>query len=512
MSTQRGFLPVVFVLLFVIFCTPAVFGQNERPPAGTPPQFVTPPLHAPAQAAQTVGGHLIYTPVSGLSAPTGGGAEPSAAPVSSVTQTAGTNVNVSQALDSYQGEPMLMNLGSSRLVGGYNSIFPGNCSAALANCAPGSAVSTDGTNWINARMPLTINGHSFLIGFDPSIAVDASGTFYYAYGASDGGVNGRNAIAVASSADGQNWTLKTTVTDNSGGQFDDKYWIAADPNASGKLYVGWDRNKGNNQTLFVAISSDGGNTWTAPIKVNDGTSKFERVIYAFPAVDPRAGNGTVYMLWLDYAKNKIFVDKSTNGGLTWGTDVTAATTHIGFGSDIGCNGGRSMSPAPQMGIDGNGVIYLTYADKVGTGQTNSGYDIFLVKSSDGGAHWSAPVKLNDDATNRHQYNPALSVLPDTTGTVNVSWYDRRNDASNCSTDIYATVSTNGGASFSANVRVTPVSSNYDGNPNGPGDYSGNAPFGTNTAMPFWCSHRASDIANETGVAGAFEIYAAPVIH
>lgn len=82
------------------------------------------------------------------------------------------------------------------------------------------------------------------------------------------------------------------------------------------------------------------------------------MIYAFPAVDPRSGNGTVYMAWLDYAKNVIFVDRSTDGGLTWGTDVAAATTHIGFGIDIGCNGGRTMTPAPQLGIDGNGVLYL----------------------------------------------------------------------------------------------------------------------------------------------------------
>jgi hypothetical protein len=495
----------MLILVIAISASP-VFAQGERPPASAPPQFLTPPLHAPEQAAQTVGGHLIYTPVSGSSSPSGPSTS-APATFSGAAASAGTNVNVSNAPNSYQGEPMLMNRGTSFLVGGYNSIFPGSCSAALANCAPGSAASGDGTNWTNARLPLTINGHSFLIGFDPAVAVDASGTYYYSYGVSDGSSNGANAISVASSSDGVNWSLRTPVTFNSGGQFDDKYWIAADPNQTGKLYVGWDRNKGNNQTLFVAVSSDGGNTWTSPIKVNDGTSKFERVIYAFPAVDPRPGNGTVYMLWLDYAKNKIFVDKSTNGGLNWGTDVAAATTHIGFGTDIGCNGGRSMTPAPQMGIDGNGVIYLTYADKVGSGPVNSGYDIYLVKSSNGGATWSAPVRLNDDSTNTHQFNPALSVRPDTTGTLSVSWYDRRNDPSNnCSTDIYATVSTNGGASFSANARVTPVSSNYDGNPNGPGDYSGNAPFGTTSSFPFWCSHLATDIATQTGTAGGYEIY------
>ena len=496
---------IVAIALSVAAVSVEASDQDDVPPARVPPQFVTPPLHAPEQVAQAIGGHLLYIPVGGVSSPSGPSTAVSAT-LSSTTQTVGTPIDVTNAFDSYQGEPMLMKQGA-RLVGGYNSIYPGKCSASLANCAPGSASSSNGTTWSTARLPLTVNGYAFLIGFDPSVAVDAANAVFYAYGVSDGSSSGKNAIAVASSPDGVTWTLKTPVTFNSGGQFDDKYWIAADPNKVGTLYVGWDRNKGNNQTLLVAVSTDGGTTWTQPIKVNDGTTKFERVIYAFPAVDPRSG--TVYMAWLDYAKNKIFVDKSTNGGLTWGIDVVAATTHIGFGKDIGCNGGRSMTPAPQMGIDGNGNLYLTYADDIGQG---TGYDIFLVKSSTGGGSWSGPLKLNGDTGKAHQYNPAVSVLHDTMGTVYVSWYDRRNDANNCTTDLYATVSTDGGATFSANSRVTTNSSNYDGNPNGPGDYAGNAPSGTTTGFPFWCSHLASDIAQETGTAGAFEIDTAPVSH
>ena len=99
-----------------------------------------------------------------------------------------------------------------------------------------------------------------------------------------------------------------------------------------------------------------------------------------------------------------------------------------------------------------------------------------------------------------------------TGTVYASWYDRRNDTNNCTTDVYATVSTDGGATFSANRRVTPVSSNYNGNPNGPGDYSGNAPSGTTTGFPLWCSHLQSDINKETGNSGAFEVDTASVSH
>jgi hypothetical protein len=122
------------------------------------------------------------------------------------------------------------------------------------------------------------------------------------------------------------------------------------------------------------------------------------------------------------------------------------------------------------------------------------------------------MKLNDDTGSADQYNPALSVLSN--GTIYVSWYDRRNDPNNCLTDVYSTVSTNSGANFSANAKVTLASSDYDGNPNGPGDYSGIAPQPSSltTSFPFWASHLGSDISQETGTAGAFEIYTAPVSH
>jgi hypothetical protein len=45
--------------------------------------------------------------------------------------------------------------------------------------------------------------------------------------------------------------------------------------------------------------------WSVLIKVNDGATKFERVIGAYPAVDHNTG--VVYDSWHDYAKNIIYV-------------------------------------------------------------------------------------------------------------------------------------------------------------------------------------------------------------
>lgn len=65
--------------------------------------------------------------------------------------------------------------------------------------------------------------------------------------------------------------------------------------------------------------------------------------------------------------------------------------------------------------------------------------------------------------------------------------------------MYATASSDNGATWSANAKVTTASSNYDGNPNGPGDYSSSTPS-TLGVFPLFGDHRTVD----------FEVYTVPV--
>jgi hypothetical protein len=473
-----------------------------------PPAFVTYPilLHVAEPAMEN--GHFAMGPGESLvPAPlvrSAGSASFAPATFAASSLATGTDRDVSNASDSYQGETGAVS-NALYLVGGSNSIYPGNCSAAAApgtfgDCAPRAYSSGDGgSNWVSSALPRTWNGTTFGIGFDPAIDVDKDGVFYFSYGVAPLGGSYPNAIVMVQSTDGQHWTQLTPVTFNQGGAFDDKYYLAIDRSSNiataNRIYVAWDRNKGNNQTLYVASSSDRGKTWTAPVKVNDGTTKFERVIGAYPAVDHN--NGTVYVSWHDYAKNKIFVDKSTDGGTTWGTDVAAATTHAGFGKDIGCVGGRSQGPAHALKVGPSGALYLVYADPTSSGRDGKGFDVLLTKSTDSGAHWSAPVSLNDDATTNDQFHPTLAVESNGAGgdRVTVSFYDRRGDPNNCLAQVYATQSTNSGATWSANTKQTSAASNFDGNPNGPGDYSSATPFGS-AVWPFFSDHRNPD----------FEIY------
>ena len=503
---MRKLILVVSGLFFLMPITPILAAESNGPP-----QFVTFPILTHVAEPGLEHGHFVFGDEAAIPkplAPDRGAATYSPATLgTSSLSLSSTDRDVSNSSDSYEGETGAAAFGTT-VVAGSNHIYPGNCGASattgsFGDCAPLAYSSQNGTTWSKKALPRTWNGTTFGIGFDPSMDVNKSGTFYYAYGVAPLSSYYPNAVVVVKSTNGSSWTQLAPVTFNRNKNFDDKYYLAVDRSNSAfanRVYVAWDRNVANNQILYVASSADGGATWSAPIKVNDGTSQFERVIGAYPAVDHNTG--VVYVSWHDYARNIIYVDKSTDGGAYWGKDVAAAITHTGFGVNIGCVGGRSQGPAHHLKVGPSGTLYLVYADKV----VNRGFDILLTKSTNGGATWSSPVTLNDDTNSAaDQFHPTLSVEPNGTGgdKVTVTFYDRRDDSSNCFARVYATQSTDGGSTWSPNQLENSAPSNFDGHPNGPGDYSSSTPF-SSAVWPFFSDHRSSNPQTATG--GSYDIY------
>lgn len=507
---------LVLVTLGVATSLPAlVHSQNPDP---GPPQFLTRPILLHVAEPGLDHGHFVFGGEAAMPAPLAphlGTANYLAPGVGSLALIAGADRDVSDSADSYEGETGATGIPGLLLVGASNHIYPGNCSASapsgsFGDCAVKAYASTTGAlgTFVGTTISRIWNGNTFGITFDPAVDYDKNNNFYFSLGGAPLSGSYPNSIAVSKSTNGTTWSTPVAVTFNNNRFFDDKYYIAIDRSNStfaNRIYVSWDRNSGNNQILEIAFSSNGGSTWSAPIKVNDGTTKFERVIGAYPAVAQQTAGGvtqgTVFDSWHDYAKNIIYVDKSTNGGVTWGTDVSAATTHAGFGQDIGCVGTRSQGPAHALKVGPSGTLYLVYADPV----AGRGFDILFTKSINGGAMWSTPVSLNDDTGSADQFHPTLSVESNGAGgdKITVSFYDRRDDPSNCLANVYATQSTDGGVNWSVNVKETSAQSNFDGNPNGPGDYSSSTPFG-GAAWPFFCDHR---LANpETASGGRYNVF------
>jgi|GEM_PF-2218455 len=66
-------------------------------------------------------------------------------------------------------------------------------------------------------------------------------------------------------------------------------------------------------------------------------------------------------------------------------------------------------------------------------------------SKDGGISWSAPIRVNDDNSNRHQFFTWMDI-DQTDGHLYFVFYDRRAHSDN-QTDVYLAISSDGGASF-----------------------------------------------------------------
>ena len=135
-------------------------------------------------------------------------------------------------------------------------------------------------------------------------------------------------------------------------------------------------------------------------------------------------------------------------------------------------------------------------------------DVFLSYSDDRGATWSPRRAVTDALPAVDRFNHWLSTDP-TNGEVSVSFYDTRNDTTGgrYETDIYLARSSDGGATFGPNVLVTNARSNeHDcagvfpcaaiNYGNQQGDYSGLVAYG-GVAHPIWTDSRR----NQASVAG-----------
>jgi len=366
--------------------------------------------------------------------------------------------------------------------------------------------SVDGGNsYSSSALPLLFDGHTFAEGSEPAVAVDRNGTWYAAYEVHDldGGLNPiDSSLVMARSFDGLVWEAASIVEDNRGAGASpavETPHIAVDAAPSGctsysdRLLVVWIRKTGTDRTVYRNYSTTDGASWTSSVKVNDGVSGTEDVWRPRVAVGP---DGRVYVAWLDDLLGTIEVDEATNGGHTFGTDVSAAAVNVGCdagdcGRDLGCSGGALHGSTPTLAVDtswttSRGTVYVGFADEI---VPADGLDVRVTASTDGGGTWSPPVQVHSVA-GEQQYGPALAVHP-VDGSVHAAWYDRRNDAvTDCDTETWHAVSTDGGATWSDETVVSSLASDYTGDSRGEGAHLSVA-AGSGKVYPVWTDNRTS---------------------
>ena len=218
------------------------------------------------------------------------------------------------------------------------------------------------------------------------------------------------------------------------------------------------------------------------------------------------------------------VDADGLGAGGFGARITVSSTNVGGFDFIPAQNGRSIDAEAGVVWDATGGpfnnrIYLVYTDE--TVNENNDTDIMMRTSTDDGATWSPPVRVNDDATTNSQFLPYVALDP-TTGTVAVGFHDCRNDNGvpgpggtnmipNDDAEYFGTFSTDGGATWAPNRRLSGGFSNAADAANGIdfGDYVGlSALAGKLYAM--WADNANCDGTNPNGTLHQFDLYMNPL--
>jgi hypothetical protein len=157
---------------------------------------------------------------------------------------------------------------------------------------------------------------------------------------------------------------------------------------------------------------------------------------------PVAGpTGEVYLTWAG-PKGLVF-DKSTDGGWTFGRDVVITSLVGGWDLPVAGLERHNGMPVTAVDLSGGphkGSVYVNWID-----ERNGDPDVFVAASRDGGATWSAPLRVNDDAKGGVQMFTWLAVDP-VDGSLNVVFHDRRGQTGKATTVTLAR-SVDGGKTF-----------------------------------------------------------------
>ena len=218
------------------------------------------------------------------------------------------------------------------------------------------------------------------------------------------------------------------------------------------------------------------------------------------------------------------VDADGLGAGGFGARITVSTTNVGGFDFIPAQNGRSIDAEAGLVWDATGGpfnnrIYLVYTEE--TVNENNDTEILVRTSTDDGATWSAPVRVNDDATTRSQFLPYVALDP-TSGTVAVGFHDCRNDNGvpgpggtnmipNDDAEYFGTFSTDGGATWAPNTRLSGGFSNAAAAANGVdyGDYVGLAAL-AGKLYAVWADNANCDGTNPNGTLHQFDLYTNPL--
>ncbi len=370
---------------------------------------------------------------------------------------------------------------------------------------------TAGATWVRndigmAQDGLTDGGLS-TGRFDGNSVVDQFGNIHMVYLHDSGTLGGSDLVYAISSDHGLTWQTRVLLTDD----FTvDKPWITVGPDAANlnndAVWITYSAIDALlNQNIYIRGASVAG-----PGIANVGPFSPEAQVsdefhapanYAVPAVGP---DGQVTVTWQDNPsintenQVRILVARAPNGLIggipVFSPDTIVTTSNAGSFDFNFATPRRGYFASPYIVYDQTrndpanpplrygvvngkfgvaGRLYMVYTDEPIDESNNN--VIFERYSDDDGVTWSPAVRVDDTGglgvESRFFANASVDQ---STGALDVGWYDDRLSPTNSSVVYFATASVNGGLSFLPNVRVGagPSNSGLMGSQDDFGDYTG----------------------------------------
>jgi hypothetical protein len=299
---------------------------------------------------------------------------------------------------------------------------------------------------------------------DPVLVADDTGKFFY------------NSLLQSffdniwrSLNSGQTWTNLQGAGNATGG---DKQWHFLDNTSStghGFQYQAWSTAGNNFGGRQFSRSTDGGVTWMNPINIPNQPQ------WGTLDVD---SNGILFIGGVNVNTNQVWCTRSSNaknGAVTPTFDQSTAVSiggFFGFSQSINPEGlvGQLFLAVDRSGTATNNNIYMMASVQPFT--AGGAADVMFVRSTDGGATFSAPKKINDDPANPNKWHwmSTFAVAPN--GRLDSVWLDTRNAANNTDSQLFYSFSTDGGVTWSPNAAVSNSFNPFLGYPqqNKMGDY------------------------------------------
>jgi hypothetical protein len=316
----------------------------------------------------------------------------------------------------------------------------------------GWATSTNGgATWTNDFLPGTTTVASpagpYSAISDPAVAFDARHNVWLL---SSLGIrsNGTNQVVTSRSTNGVAWSnpVATSTTGNP-----DKNWIACDNTTSspfyGNCYTEWDNTADGNR-IKMQTSSNGGLTWGPARNTGDNATG----LGGQPLVRP---NGTVLVPMNSANQSQVRSFRSVDGGASW-----RATVLVSSVSRHTVAGGLRTSPLPSAEMDAAGTAYVVWQDcRFRSGCASN--DIVMSKSTSE-TTWGPVTRVPIDTTSStvDHFIPGIGIDRSTSGAsarVGLTYYYYPSAActsTTCQLNVGFISSTNGGTSWSAATNVT----------------------------------------------------------